>query len=401
MVEVKFEAFFPENIKAALKNEPPGAWMPSLPSGCIRLSSGFPDPTLVPVEELKKSVATLLDEEQDLPLHYLGSPRMDGLKKLIQQRMALREMEVLDEELLITAGACQAIDLIARLFLDEQAVVAVESPTYMEALEIFQNYTNQIISIPIDEKGLQTEQFEVVLKERKRAGQTLPRFLYTIPTFQNPTGTTMSMERRKHLLELSREYHFLILEDDAYGELAFDNENPLTLKALDKEDRVLYVGSLSKVVAPGMRIGWIAAASELITAISWFKKDLDHPFTQSTMAAYLENTQLEARLLLLQEVYKNKCATLLQSLEQYLLDTVSWYVPEGGYFVWVKIPGVDTAKVLSEALAEGVSYVPGRYFFLDQEDGNEFLRLSFSYADEKDIIKGVQKLGKVVKSYLP
>jgi 2-aminoadipate transaminase len=394
-VYVKVEAFFPENIKIALKNEPPGAWMPVLPEGCIRLSSGYPDASLVPTMEIKAAVARLLDEEQDLPLHYLGSPRMDKLKALIQNRMQERSMPVAAEELMITAGACQAIDLIARIFLDEQAVVVVEAPTYMEALEIFQNYTKQIISIPIDEEGLQTDRLEAILQERKNAGLPLPRLLYTIPTFHNPTGTTLSLERRKHLIALSVEYDFVILEDDAYGELAFD-KNPLSLKAIDRDGHVLYVGSLSKVVAPGMRVGWIAGASEFISALNWFKKDLDHPFAQSTMAAYLETINLDERLVQLKEVYRNKCKTLIGALEKHLPENVSWYVPKGGYFVWVRIPGVDTATLLTQALAEGVSFIPGKFFYQDDQNGTEYLRLSYSFATESDIVDGVKKLGKII-----
>jgi 2-aminoadipate transaminase len=398
MVKVIVESFFSKNIKAALKNDPPGAWMPDMPDDCIRLSSGYPDPALVPAVEIKGAVARLLDEEQDLPLHYLGSPRIERLKQQIHKRLAERGICVLEEELLITSGACQAIDLIARILLDDKAVVAVESPTYMEALEIFQNYTNQIISIPIDEQGLQTSRLEEMLDERKRTGLTLPRILYTIPTFQNPTGTTMTTERRRHLLELSIKFDFLILEDDAYGELSF-GKSPQPIKSFDKSGRVLHVGSLSKVVAPGMRIGWVAGESEFINALEWFKKDLDHPFAQSTMAVYLENTDLEKRLGLLKDVYRAKCAALIRSLEQFLPESVSWYVPDGGYFVWVRIPGADTSQLLTQALAEGISYVPGKYFFLDQTDGTEFLRLSFSYADEKEIIEGIRRLGQLITAF--
>ncbi|MFH0070361.1 PLP-dependent aminotransferase family protein [Peribacillus sp. NPDC056705] len=392
------ESFFPENIKAALKNDPPGAWMPNLPEGCIRLSSGYPDPALVPAEELKVAVARLLDEEQDLPLHYIGSPRIARLKHQIQKRLGERGISIVEDQLLITSGACQGIDLIARVLLDDKAAVAVESPTYMEALEIFQNYTKQIISIPIDEQGLQTYRLKEILDERKRTGLPLPRFLYTIPTFQNPTGTTMTMERRKHLVELSIEFDFLIIEDDAYGELSFD-KNPVPIKSMDKCGRVLQVGSLSKVVAPGMRIGWIAGESEFIKALEWFKKDLDHPFAQSAMAAYLENTDFEKRLDLLKDVYRSKCTALIRAMKQFLPEFVSWYVPDGGYFVWMRVPGVDTSDLLSQALAEGVSYVPGKYFFLDQNDGTEFLRLSFSYANEEEIIEGIRRLGQLIAPF--
>ncbi|MGM0838035.1 MAG: PLP-dependent aminotransferase family protein [Bacillota bacterium] len=389
------KSYFSNNIKAALKNSPPGEWMPNIPENCIRLNSGYPAPELVPDQELKAAVARLLDEERDLPLHYLGSPRIDKLKEQIQVRLAHRGMHVSGEELLITSGACQAIDLIARILLDEEAVVAIEAPTYMEALEIFRNYTDHYISIPVDEHGLQTDLLEKELSERKRSGLTLPRFLYTIPTFQNPTGTTLTLERRKHLLELASTYNFLIVEDDAYGELAF-NESPETLKAMDKEGRVLHIGSLSKVVAPGMRIGWVAATRDFITAQWWFKKDLDHPFAHATMATFLENIDYEARLVMLKKSYREKCAAMLLALQESMPESVTWFVPEGGYFAWVRIRGVDTAELLSEAMSEGVAYIPGKHFFLDQVEGKEYLRLSFSYAGEKEIVEGIRKLGKLV-----
>jgi 2-aminoadipate transaminase len=145
-----------------------------------------------------------------------------------------------------------------------------------------------------------------------------------------------------------------------------------------------------------MRIGWIAGAREIIHASAWFKKDLNHPFAQATMAVYLANTDFEAKLITLRDTYRGKCAVLLSALEQYLPESASWYVPEGGYFVWMKIPGVDTSEMLTQALSEGVSFIPGKYFFMDQTNGTEFLRLSFSYEDEKEIVEGIRRLGSVV-----
>ncbi|WP_368502955.1 PLP-dependent aminotransferase family protein [Alkalihalophilus sp. As8PL] len=391
------ESFLSKNIKEALKNDPPGEWMPTLPEKCIRLSSGYPDPFLVPTEQIKESVVSLIDMEKDLPLHYLGSPKIDKLKVHIQQMLTERDMGVQEDELLITSGASQAIDLIARILIDENCVVALESPTYMEALEIFQNYTSHFMSIPVDQHGLQTEKLEEMLNDRKEQGLPLPRLLYTIPTFQNPTGTTMSKERRKHVMELANQYNFLIVEDDAYGELYFDQPS-IPLKALDYEDRVLHVGSLSKVVAPGMRIGWVSASAKLITAMNWFKKDLDHPFSQATMATYLDKTDLSKRLNTLRTTYEAKCGVLLTALEQHLPDSVSWYVPKGGYFVWVNVAGVDTSTLLTQALNEGVSYVPGKYFYLQEQEAISHLRLSFSYASKEEIVEGVRKLANVIEA---
>ncbi|GAA0607501.1 PLP-dependent aminotransferase family protein [Virgibacillus siamensis] len=391
---MKMEAYFSKYIKNALQKNPPGEWMFDLPDECIRLNSGFPAPDLIPADGLKNAVDRLLEEEQDLPLHYVGSPRFDRLKEYIQQRLQEREMK--DGEVLVTAGACQGIDLLARIFIDDQTLVAVESPTYMEALEVFQNYTDHFMSIPVDEYGLQTDQLEEVLAERQRNGQRLPKLLYTIPTFQNPTGTTMTTERRKHVLELADKFDFLIIEDDAYGELFFRDQAVL-LKAMDRHDRVLHVGSLSKIVAPGMRIGWVNAAPEVITALAWFKKDLDHPFVQATMAAFLENNDMAERLNLLRETYREKRDVMISALKNYMPSSASWYISEGGYFVWVKLSGIDTSTLLPRALDEGVAFVPGQYFFLNEADGKEFLRLSFSYASRDDIADGVQKLANAIE----
>lgn len=391
---------FSKDISLAFKNDPPGQWLLTLPEGCIRLSSGYPEPVLVPAEAIKSATIRLLDEEQDLPLQYIGSPRIPQLKEAIRQRMAKRGVEMADEELLVTSGACQAIDLISRVLLDDKAVVALESPTYMEALEVFRNYTEQFMNIPVDAKGMDTDRFAEMLANRKREELTLPRILYTIPTSQNPTGTTLTPERRQHLLELAEEFDFLILEDDAYGELAFA-EAPKLLKAMDGENgRVIHIGSLSKVVAPGMRIGWVAGGAELVSTLGWFKKDLNHPFAQSVMASFLEATDFDAHLASLTNAYRAKSTAMIQALEQFMPPSVTWYAPEGGYFMWLQLPGIDTAEMLPHALAAGVSYVPGKHFHLDQQRC-EYLRLSFSYADAEAIVEGVQKLAEVVGANLP
>ncbi|XXM74449.1 PLP-dependent aminotransferase family protein [Lysinibacillus sphaericus] len=393
------ESFFSKDIKLALQNDPPGEWMPVIPEGCIRLSSGYPDPGLVPVEELKNSVVKLLEEEKDLPLHYIGSKKAGGLKGILQNLMKERHMNINSDELLITSGACQAIDLIARVLVDEETVVAVESPTYMEALEIFQNYTRYFLTIEIDENGLRTDLLEEELKRRRENGEKLPKVLYTIPTFQNPTGTTMTEERREHVMKLARDYDFLVIEDDAYGEVYFNQDTRPLKSTMSKNDpRVLYIGSLSKVVAPGLRIGWVAADKEFIQTLSWFKKDLDHPFSQATVSQFLHDLEYNEHYTALRNVYREKCSLLLSELEKHMPASVSWYVPKGGYFVWLKVQGIDTSKLLEKAVAEGVSYIPGKYFFLDQDEGLEYLRLSFSYEGESGISEGVKRLARVIEN---
>lgn len=373
--------------------------MPKIPPNCIRLHRGYPAPSLVPYAEINSSVDTLINMEHDLPFHYLGSAQVRLLKEKIQHRLSERGIVVKDGELLVTSGSSQALDLIARALLDQDAVVAVEGPTYMEVLETFKNYTNQIISVPIDEHGLKVDILETLLLERKQENLPMPRFMYTIPSFHNPTGVTMNAERRHRLLQLASAFDFLIVEDDAYGELAF-SETPIPLKVIDTEERVLHVGSLSKVVAPGMRIGWIAGAEKLVSVCNWFKKDLDQPFAQAIMGTYLQHIDFDERLKLLREAYRSKRDILVAALEESMPEQVTWTVPQGGYFLWLHVPNIDTSLLLEESLREGVSFIPGKHFFLNPTEGKEFLRLSFSYEEPERIVEGIKKLGEVLRLHV-
>ncbi|MGO0061492.1 PLP-dependent aminotransferase family protein [Brevibacillus fluminis] len=393
---MNYNRFFPTSMKAALANDPPGAWVPKTPADCICLHRGYPASSLVPYVEIKCAVNTLIDKEHDLPLHYLGSAQTGVLKEKIRSRLAVRGIVVKDAELLVTSGSSQALDLIARTLLDQTAVVAMEAPTYMEALETFQNYTNQIISVPIDEHGLKVDVLETLLLKRKQDRLPMPRFLYTIPSFHNPSGVTMNPERRHRLLQLASAFDFLIVEDDAYGELSF-SEKPIPLKATDPEQRVLHVGSLSKVVAPGMRIGWIAGAHELVFACNWVKKDLDHPFAQATMGTYLQHINLEQHIMQLRNAYRSRRDVLVAALEQFMPEWVKWTIPDGGYFVWLHVPNVDTSLLLEKSLREGVSFVPGKHFFLHPSEGKDYLRLSFSYEEPERMVEGIQKLGELIR----
>lgn len=393
---MNLDRFFPGAVRAALGYEPPGAWMPPLPPGVIRLSAGYPFPASVPAAELSQAARDLVAAEQDLPFHYLGSPTMDRLAELVSARSAARGMAVGRGELLVTAGAAQAIDLAARALLGSEDLVAVEAPTYMEALEIFRNYTPHITGYPVDGGGLQVEALAADLAERRHQGKPLPKLLYTIASFQNPTGTTLPLDRRRRLLALAEEYDFLILEDDAYGELSFDAP-PIPLRALDSTGRVIYVGSLSKVVAPGLRIGWVAAAPTLVTAMALFKKDLDHPFAQAVTARYLAGIDLPARVAALQAAYRQRRDLMLATLRREMSAGVTWTEPQGGFFVWVRLPGLDTAALLPRALDAGVAYVPGKYFYFGTGEGAEYLRLSFSYLPPEEMQRGVAQLASLLQ----
>lgn len=394
---MQYREFLTDAVGASLQYEAPGGWIPAAPPECIRLHTGYPAPSLVPVDQLAKTMANVLEDERDLPLQYLGSPSAARLRGCIEHLMGLRGIDVSKDLTLVTSGSAEAIDLISRTCLDAASVVAVESPTYMEAIETFHNYTDQVLSIPIDAEGLRTDLFENLLVERKSRQLQLPKLVYTIPSFHNPTGVTMSVERRKHLLQLASRFHFLIVEDDAYGELYFANR-PITLKELDREGYVLYLGSLSKVIAPGLRIGWVTGPSTLISTFDRFKKDLGHPLVEAAVARYLELGDWNLRITRLREAYRRRRDVLLGALTEYMPADVTWVEPQGGYFTWLYIPGVNTLSMLPQALAAGVSYVAGEHFCVHPKDGIQNLRVSFSYVDEQDLIRGVQRLSDVIKA---
>nr|WP_231493584.1 PLP-dependent aminotransferase family protein [Alicyclobacillus macrosporangiidus] len=390
----------------AQRYTPPGAWMPPLPPGCVRLSAGYPAPETVPVAELGAAVRRLTEREGDRPFHYLGSGRAEELPEILRDRMQARGMPVAPDEILVTAGACQALDLTAQVLLDPEAVVAVEAPTYMEALEVFRNYTPHIAAYPVDHDGLQTDLLAADLERRRRQGLPLPRLVYTIASYQNPTGACLSLLRRRMLLELAEVYDFLILEDDAYGELGFGDPVP-ALKSLDTEGRVIYVGSLSKVIAPGLRIGWLAGARPFIEVAGWFKKDLGHPFAEAVAAEYLSSVDLAGRVRFLQRVYRQRAAWMEMALRRHLPPGLRWMRPQGGYFVWIHTPGVHTARLLPQALRAGVAYVPGRYFHPESGSANEdaaflpgddWLRLSFSHLNRDELELGVSRLGALLSN---
>ncbi|WAH36753.1 aminotransferase-like domain-containing protein [Alicyclobacillus dauci] len=393
-----YRSFFPKTIQNSLNNPAPGAWMPNVPCGAVRLSAGYPDPAFIPTHQFTDTIEKLIQEEHDLPFHYIGSRYTAELRQWIVDHLSSRNMVVRPTELLVAAGAFQAIDLVARILLDSSKAVVVEAPTYMEALEVFQNYTTDILSVPVDRDGLCVDTLEQMLAERRANHLQMPSLLYTIPSFQNPTGSTMPLSRRQKLLSLAEMYDFLVLEDDAYGDLFFDKA-PITLKSLDQTGRVIYVGSLSKVLGPGLRIGWAVGPEPIIHAMNWFKKDLDHTFIEAAVGCFMGRIDWNARLQTMRQGYAQRRDIMLSALKEHMPDGVTWSVPDGGYFIWVHVPGVDTHALLDIAMEAGVSFIPGNYFYLDTEAPRDYLRLSFSYVSAEDMVRGIERLAGAIKTF--
>jgi 2-aminoadipate transaminase len=371
---------------------------PTLRPGLVRFHSGYPFPEAIPTEELQACIQDLVLTEGDLPFHYSGSPACKALPDLLSERCRSQHLMHEQDALVVTSGACQAISLLTTALLTPADFVAVEGPTYMETLEIFRNRTPHILTYPVDADGLVTGALEADLRARRAAQQPLPKLLYTIPTFHNPTGTTLSLERRQHLLALADAFDFLIVEDAAYAELSWAPP-PASLKQLDRSGRVIYVGSLSKVVAPGLRVGWAVGPEAIIRTMDLFKRDNDPAFAWAVAARFLQRHSLDERVKWLSQEYRQRCAYLEDLLRQHLPAGCAWTSPGGGYFIWLQLPpGHDAEQLFEAAMVAGVTTVPGIHFYPPGAGmGERHIRLSFSYLSHAEMEQGIRLLGEALR----
>ena len=364
----------------------------------ISLSSGMPDVTLLS-EASVRAAADAADRDRVRALQY---GKVEGLPETREAICGLLDdlgVAAKPEDLVLTSGAQQALDLVGRTFIDRGDTVIVEAPTYPGALQAFSAYDPHLVTIPLDEHGMRVD----VLEERLRElGRGAVKFLYTVPTFQNPTGTTLSHERRHRLLELSHEYDFLVVEDDPYSCLRYEGEPLPPLKALD--DDVIYVGTVSKVFAPGMRMGWIVAPRGVLAKVCLVKRGADlcgSSWDQVMVQHYFSDVAWQSNLQDFIRVYHIRRDAMVRALEKYCPDEVSWVCPAGGFFVWVTVPDyVNLDSVLSVALRHGVTYVPGTEFYPTDAEGVNHMRLSFVNVSAEHIHEAVIRLSEVLEYHL-
>ena len=366
----------------------------------ISLAGGMPDVSLLPKSAVRKAAKAAIDN-QAVTLQYGGT---DGLFETAQVFCDLvRDLGIRHkpENVIITTGAQEALDLVAKTFCDPGDIIITEGPTYLGALQAFSAYEPDIRTIPFDEQGMCTDLLE---EELKRIGKDNPRlkFLYTIPNFQNPGGVTMSPERRKRLLELSHEYDFIVVEDDPYGRLRYEGGHCLPLRALD--DSVIYLGTISKMFSAGLRVGWIMAPAGVKAKINLAKQGTDlcgSMFDQKMAAAYFSETPWQHTLQKFIKTYDKRRRAMLAALDEYFPPEATWTRPEGGFFVWVTLPQyVDANSMLAEALDHGVIYAPGDSFFPDGKRGRNSMRLNFSYESPENIDEAVRRLAEVIEDRL-
>ncbi|MCS7069354.1 MAG: PLP-dependent aminotransferase family protein [Meiothermus sp.] len=365
-----------------------------IPPGVIDLGVGHPSLELLPLEPLHQAALHRLSQGDPSFLQY-GVESGDGYFRTELAGFLSRHygFALGPEELFITSGVSQALDLICTVFTRPGQVVFVEEPTYFLSLGIFRDHHLEVVAIPTDENGLILEALEVALKQHQ------PAFLYTIPTFQNPTGTTLSQERRERLVELSQQYGFLIVADEVYQLLHYYQPPPPSLGRFADRAGVLSLGSFSKILAPGLRLGWIQAAPHRLQALAQSGLVASggglNPFASAVVRSALELGLLEPYLQKLRSVYRSRLEAMLQALRQEGLEPR--YLPQGGYFLWLELdPSFETQRLLEQAIKEGVRYQPGARFS-NQGRLAHALRLCLAYYDIPDLLEGVRRLAGVLR----
>lgn len=367
----------------------------------ISLSGGMPDVSLLPTSAIRKAVRAAVEDHRAQALQYGTTLGRDELKGVICDLMRDIGVRCKPNEVAITSGAQEALDLIGKVFLDPGDIVIVEGPTYLTALQAFSAYEPDVRAVPFDDEGMRMDLLE---EELERIGKGNPRlkFLYTIPNFQNPGGVTMTPARRKRLLELSHEYGFLVVEDDPYGRLRYEGGHQIPLKVLD--DEVIYLGTISKIFAPGLRTGWVVAPKSVIGKINLVKQGSDlcgSSFDQVVVEHYFTDTPWQKTLQKFVKTYHARRDAMLDALDEFFPPEASWTHPEGGFFVWVTLPEyVDTGSMLAEALEAGVTYVPGDSFFPDGKRGKNCMRINFSYESPENLREAIRRLATVIESRL-
>ncbi|TWT13156.1 PLP-dependent aminotransferase family protein [Planomicrobium sp. CPCC 101079] len=360
----------------------------------ISFAGGLPAPELFPIEALKAASEAVLTEEGPASLQYSATEGYTPLRQKIIARMNTIGIPAELSQIMITSGSQQAIDLTGRLLLDEGDTIICESPTYLAAINAFKTYEANFVDVEMDEDGMIMEALEKRLQENPHA-----KFIYTIPDFQNPTGRTLSLERRKRMIELANQYDVLILEDNPYGAIRLSGTAIPPVKHFDTEGRVIYLSSFSKIFAPGLRLGWICADEVFIEKYIALKESSDmhsDGFAQRLTAKYMEQNDIEEHIKNIKIVYRKRCMTMIDCIDQYFPKTISYVKPEGGLFLWIELPAaIDARKISLECLENNVAVIPGAAFFANKAQTNT-LRLNFSNTSEDRIKEGMKRIGKVL-----
>lgn len=375
------------------------------PAGVIPLTYGFPDPGSFPIEALIAAATTMLRREGQDALQYGPIAGPEPFLDLLVRKLAAEGIPAGAQNLLVTAGGSQGIDLVGHLLIDPGDPIIVEAPTFIGALQTFRNLEADIHEVPLDDRGMDTDALAALLERLAAQGQR-PKLIYTIPTFQNPSGTTLVEERRQALVALAKQYGTIVLEDDAYSELRFEGQPLTSLYARDPEGSVIQVRTFSKILAAGLRLGYLVAPEALLPRLLQLKVDVGtSPFATHLAAAFAGDergsmNRLQAHIEELRGIYHQRRDAMLAALGEYAPLGVEWTVPEGGFFTWLTLPdGLDAGALLSRATAAGVTYIPGASYFA-QRSGARHMRLAYSFLPPDQLTEGIRRLCQVIQGAL-
>lgn len=368
-------------------------------SNIISFAGGIPSPELFPAKELGKIADGILEKNGAKALIYGITEGYAPLIDIVEKRNAQKNVGKDFDQTIITTGAQQAIDLVGKALLNEGDGVIVEAPSFIGALNSFRSYNARLFEAEVKEDGIDLEQVENILKTEKNI-----KFIYTITTFQNPTGITLSLEKRKKLLEIAKKYNCLILEDNPYGELRFRGEDVAAIKSFDDEGRVMYVGSFSKTLSPGMRVGFLTCHKDIMDRVVVVKQvnDVHTPLLNQMMVTeYINNYDFDEHIKISAEKCGEKCAAMLDGAKKYFPESVSLTNPDGGIFLWCTMPeGIDTGKIFEKAVEKGVAFVPGRTCMADIDKVSNCFRLNYTTVSNEKIDEGMKILGDILKEYV-
>ena len=364
-------------------------------SNIISFAGGLPNPKSFPVKEIEKSVFKVLSENGEEALQYSTTEGYRPLREYIAKRYLKNGLKVDADEILITNGSQQGIDLIGKVFLDKGDNILVESPTYLAAIQSFGMYEPQFKSVPLLEDGVDIGALEEILSAEKI------KLFYSVTNFQNPTGITYSKQKRQEVASILKNRDTVFVEDNPYGEIRFLGEDIPPVKAY-LEDSILF-GSFSKIVSPGMRLGWIVANEEIMEKIIIAKQASDlhsNYFTQRVIYQYLTRNEIDEHIEKIKEMYRNQRNLMVSMIEKYFPEDVQYTKPEGGMFLWVTLPeGLSSMDLFDLAIKENVAFVPGKAFYVDGS-GTNSLRLNFSNSNEKQIKEGIKRLGDAINKLM-
>ena len=364
----------------------------------ISFAGGLPAPELFPIEQMEVISKTVLREQGKEALQYSTTEGFKALREIIaNQRLINAGVNVSPDDIMITSGSQQGLEFSAKIFINKGDVIICESPSYLGALNAFKAYEPKFIEIPMDENGMKVDLLEKALIENKNV-----KMVYTIPDFQNPSGITMSVERRKKIAELAKEYCVPVIEDSPYGELIFEGTALPSIKSFDKEGWVVFLGTFSKTFCPGLRLGWVCACPEILQKYIVVKQGADlqcSTISQREAALFMQKYSLDKHIEEIKKVYKSRKNLMIDSMKKYFPNGVTYTNPKGGLFTWVELkPELDAKVILEEAIKEKVAFVPGESFYANGGKANHF-RLNYSSTSEEKIVEGIKRLGNVLKKF--